>query len=83
MSDVKAGKSFATCGHELPPYDHGVQVVYPDWTCDALYGFQRCVVYATYCKECADRRKRNGGTLETKETQDRWLRDGKVRRPHD
>ena len=47
-----SGKWIASCGHELD--DMGVSVEFESETCDPVYGFEPCTVYATYCPACAD-----------------------------
>lgn len=47
----------ASCGHVVDDTDDLIRIRFGDSTCDAVDGYVPCVVYASYCKECAERAK--------------------------
>ena len=51
------GKIIASCGHEVQDLDGLVHVRYGDWDCDPRAGFEPCIVYAVFCRECAADKK--------------------------
>ena len=50
---MREGCIIATCGHKLGP-EGGVDIRYSSESCDAIDGFQPCVVYSHYCPPCAE-----------------------------
>lgn len=47
---VLTGSLTASCGHQC---NETVSVRYHDEVCDAIDGFQPCIVYAEFCPPCA------------------------------
>lgn len=68
---VRKGSLTASCGHTLTDGERTVSVVYGDYDCDAIDGFSRCVVYASFCPRCAT--ERSGEFFKTKAEADAWL----------
>lgn len=47
------GSITASCGHTLKGDEEVVQVRYGAADCDAIDGLRPCVVYASFCPDCA------------------------------
>lgn len=69
------GKLFASCHHEVDHHDDLVSVRYRDerYDCD---GVSHVVVYAEFCKQCADDLKKTTDWLENDEAVDQFLKEG-------
>jgi len=67
------GAHIASCGHRI--FDEGESVAYASWDCDAVFGFHRCVSYATYCPGCALKMKVSGYYLPTEDAELLWLNE--------
>jgi hypothetical protein len=67
----------ASCGHEITADEmEECEVVYGDWSCDPIDGYQPCIVYALHCKEC-----RNNEIFEyitTEEDKGKWLKQNTI-----
>jgi hypothetical protein len=70
---VTEGRIIATCGHKVVNMDDIVDVRYRSEDCDAVEGFRPCVVYASYCKPCAEKLKSDPDYIGTDEDEEAWL----------
>lgn len=67
------GSIQASCGCKLADDEYVVDVMFGDETCDAVDGFRRCVVYASYCPACAARADAEGWLFHTEQQADEWF----------
>ena len=67
------GSITASCGCKVDGLDDIEHVRYRDVSCDAVDGFSNAVVYASYCKKCARRLKRQKHYIATDAEEQEWL----------
>lgn len=67
---------YATCGHKVGSVDDLTPVRYGDEDCDAIDGFQPCVVHAEFCPACAAKAETWPEFIRTEEEERDWFRKG-------
>jgi hypothetical protein len=60
----------ANCGCRVDSVDDTVDMRIRHWSCDAVDGLIPCVIYAAYCRGCANRAVDN---ILTDEEETAWL----------
>lgn len=67
------GSITASCGHKVERSGDLVSVIYASEHCDAVDGFNPCIVYVEYCPKCAEKARAWPEWFEDNEQAEAWL----------